>query len=340
MVFRTTMGFHAMRRDRCFPVSALLDWYGRWQRDLPWRRANDIYRIWVSEVMLQQTQSATVIPYYRLFLKHFPSLGRLARAALQEVLKVWEGLGYYSRARNLRQAARLVQERHHGRVPRDAHKFRSLPGVGDYIAAAVLSIADHQRLPVVDGNVLRVFCRWSGLADDIGRTATKKKIFNRLLSLMPAKSPGDFNQALMELGALVCLPRNPLCPMCPLRQACTARVLRKTDSLPVKKKRPPVPLHRVALGVIDRQEKIYVQRRPDIGHLGGLWEFPGGKARPGETMTRALKREIREELGIVVGREKEIAVVKHGYSHFKVDCMCSPAAGCPAACSRAGRTAG
>lgn len=268
--------------------------------------------------MLQQTQVATVMPYYRQFLKRFPTMTKLAAATLQDVLKAWEGLGYYARARNLWRATRQVQQNFHGRIPRRYDEFRKLPGVGDYIAAAVLSIGDEQPLPVVDGNVLRVVCRWQGIADDILQASTKKKVRSFLSKIIPVRYPGRFNEALMELGAIVCLPREPLCGQCPLRPGCFAFRHGRSDLLPLKSKRAPVPVYRVALAAIVRARKVFIQQRPEKGHLGGLWEFPGGKCEPGETPGHAVVRECREELGVEVEALVKLAVVRHAYSHFKI----------------------
>jgi len=299
-------------------VPSLLRWFARHRRDLPWRGRRDLYAIWVSEVMLQQTQVNTVLPYYRRFLKRFPTLKQLATAPLQDLLKVWEGLGYYSRARNLWLAARRVFEECHGHVPETYDGFRSLPGVGDYIAAAVLSIGCGQPLPVVDGNVLRVVSRWQGITGDIGMAATKKKIHAFLGTIIPAKSPGRFNEAMMELGALVCAPKNPLCRQCPLRYGCFAFKNDRTGYLPVKDKKKPVPTYSIALAVIVRGGRAFIQQRPEEGHLGGLWEFPGGKCLLGERPEHAVVRECREELGIEVEVLTKFAEVRHGYSHFRI----------------------
>lgn len=299
-------------------VAPLLRWFGRRRRDLPWRRRRSLYRIWVSEVMLQQTRVETVVAYYRRFLKRFPTLKALAAAPLQEVLKAWEGLGYYSRARNLLRAARIVGENHGGRIPIRPDGFRALPGVGEYIAAAVLSIGAGAALPVVDGNVLRVVCRWQGFAGDVRLPATRRRVRAFLEGIIPVAAPGRFNEALMELGALVCLPRSPRCPACPLRPGCFAWGRGRTGSLPVRGRKKPVPEHEAALAVIARHGRVYIQQRPEEGHLGGLWEFPGGKCRPGESPATAVVRECREELGAEVQALRELVVVRHAYSHFRV----------------------
>jgi len=300
------------------PASLLLGWFGHHRRDLPWRRCRGIYAVWVSEVMLQQTKVATVVPYFRRFLKRFPTLRRLAAAPLAEVLKAWEGLGYYSRARNLWRAACWLAENSHGRIPTDYREFRKLPGVGDYTAAAVLSIACRLAVPVVDGNVLRVACRLWGIDQDIRLTATRKLVASRLEAFIPPTAPGVFNEALMELGALVCMPKNPCCRQCPLQPRCQAHGHGLTAVLPVKSKRMRPPLYQVALAVIVRGGKFFVQQRPEVGHLGGLWEFPGGKCRAAEKPEKAVLRECREELGVEVAVSAKLAEVPHAYTHFKI----------------------
>ena len=300
------------------PLPLLQKWFERERRDLPWRRRRDLYGIWVSEVMLQQTRVETVVPFYREFLRRFPSLKKLAAAPLQEVLKAWEGLGYYSRARNLWRAARMIVADRHGRIPVEYDRFRELPGVGDYIAAAVMSIGCHLVVPVVDGNVLRVVCRWQGIPDDIRLAATKVKVRSFLRGIIPAAAPGRFNESLMELGALVCLAKKPLCRQCPLQAGCFAFHHGKTGVLPVQSRKKPVPTYVVALAVIRRGDRLYIQQRPEQGHLGGLWEFPGGKCREGEEPEATVVRECREELGVEVEPLDKLAVVRHAYSHFKV----------------------
>jgi A/G-specific adenine glycosylase len=297
----------------------LLAWYRAHRRDLPWRRTGDIYAVWVSEVMLQQTRVETVIPYYGRFLARFPTVAALAAAPLQDVLKLWEGLGYYTRARNLHRAAQRVVAEHGGRIPSTYEDFRALPGVGDYIAAAVLSIAAGAPLPVVDGNVLRVWARWRGLAEDIRKPRTLRRVREELAGNIPAATPGDFNQALMELGATVCVPASPRCRECPLAADCVALREGRTAELPVRPARPAVPHHEIAVGVIRRRDgRLLIQQRPEEGLLGGLWEFPGGKLEAGETAAEAVRRECREETGLEVAVEAALAEVRHAYSHFTV----------------------
>lgn len=300
------------------PLSLLERWFADHRRDLPWRKNRSLYRVWVAEVMLQQTQAVTVKGYYRSFLKRFPTPARLAAAPLLEVLKVWEGLGYYSRARHLWLAARAVRENHGGRIPTAYGEFKRLPGVGEYTAAAVLSIACGLALAAVDGNVLRVVCRWQGIGTDIRRRSTRDAVRAFLQEIIPSAAPGKFNEALMELGALVCTPKNPACSQCPLRPRCHAHGRGLTAALPVKSRRSPQPLFQVALAVIVRGSRLYIQQRPEKGHLGGLWEFPGGKCLAAEKPEQAVVRECREELGVEVNVSAKLAEVRHAYTHFKI----------------------
>ena len=311
-----------------FPIKGLLEWYGKSKRDLPWRKTKDIYAVWLSEVMLQQTQVATVIPYYRRFLERFPTVDHLARASEQEILKLWEGLGYYSRIRNMHRAAEQVKEEHNGEIPETPGEFRQLPGVGPYIAAAVLSIARDIPLPVVDGNVMRVYTRFRGIADDIRKNSTRSRIYRELLEIIPSYSPGDFNQAFMELGALVCTPKAPSCTVCPLKENCTAFTTASIPNYPFKSPYAKIPRYNVSIGIIFKGNKFYIQKRPSKGHLGGLWEFPGGKAEEGETPEQTLLRECREELGGDMEILEKLRTVRHGYSHFKIEMavfICRPA---------------
>ncbi len=296
----------------------ILGWFDRHKRDLPWRRTGDAFRIWVSEVMLQQTQVSTVIPYYRRFIKTFPTVRALAQAPKDRVMKLWEGLGYYARAQNLQAAAREVVSRHKGRIPADPHLFSSLPGVGTYTAAAVCSMAFGAPLAAVDGNVKRVLSR----VRDVDRPirAVDEEITRIAQGLIDSGRgrAGDINQAMMDLGAVVCTPRDPACVICPVRNFCLAFQNGTVDLRPVKKVRPKRPHYAVVAGIIQRNGKILIGRRPDRGLLGGLWEFPGRKVQPGETLTRAIRRELKEELGIGVEPGPAVSSVKHAYTHFTV----------------------
>jgi len=293
-------------------------WYTRHARDLPWRGKRDPYAIWVSEVMLQQTQVATVIPYFRRFLKKFPNVDALARAKLDTVLKTWEGLGYYGRARNLHKAAKTVVAEFAGKLPRTVKELQRLPGIGRYTAGAMASIAFGLDEPVLDGNVERVLCRVFRVRSTLKEAATQKKLWKLARELMPLGRAGHFNQALMDLGATVCTPRKPGCPRCPLRNLCLAHQKNEEEALPVRTPRKPVPHWDVAVAVIRKRGRIFIDRRKPEGLLGGLWEFPGGKRRRGESLEACLLREIREELGIKVRIRRPLVVAKHAYTHFKV----------------------
>jgi len=295
----------------------LNSWYRANRRELPWRETRDPYRIWVSEVMLQQTQVKTALPYYRRFLRRFPTLRRLAAADEGAVLKCWEGLGYYARARNLHRAAARVAAAG-GRVTDRWDDFRALPGVGDYIAAAVLSIAFDRPHAVVDGNVKRVLARLLALDAPANTPAAARLFQSHADRLLDRSRPGDFNQALMELGALVCTPRAPACDACPLAPLCRARRDGTVERFPRRTPARPVPEVEAAVGVIVRRNRVLVTRRPPGGLLGGLWEFPGGKIEPGEAPAAACGREIEEEVGLRVEVAEPLAEVRHAYSHFRV----------------------
>ena len=296
----------------------LINWYLANHRDLPWRKTTNPYHIWVSEVMLQQTQVATVLPYYRRFLKRFPSLEGLARADLQDVLKVWEGLGYYARARNLHRAAGFILNHHRGIIPDGWEDFRKLPGVGDYIAAAVLSIAFEKPYAVVDGNVKRVLARLL-LEETPVNKSTSIKIFKEAADrLLTPRDPGTFNQALMELGAMVCKPQQPLCSVCPIQGLCLAYETGRVDEYPKKLKKSPTPQFNIAVGVVFKNSSVLITRRKPDGLLGGLWEFPGGKIQKDEEAKDACIREIKEETNLSVGVDSHLDRIKHAYTHFKI----------------------
>ncbi|MFA6134193.1 MAG: A/G-specific adenine glycosylase [Phycisphaerae bacterium] len=298
----------------------ILAWWDKGHRDMPWRQSRDPYAIWVSEIMLQQTQVATVVPYYRRFLRAFPSVDALAAAPPEAVLKAWEGLGYYSRARNLHRAAQQIIERHGGKVPQGVAALRALAGVGRYTAGAIASIAFNRPEPVLDGNVKRVLCRLLAITGDPRKPAVERRLWAIAQSLVPAKRPGDFNQAVMDLGALVCTPMGARCSACPLQRRCLARKLGIVSKLPRKVRRKPLPHYDIAAAVIWRGRKLLIDKRPNAGLLGGLWEFPGGKMHKGEKAAAAAVRESAEELGIVVRplQAEPLISVEHAYSHFRI----------------------
>ncbi|MFQ5692051.1 MAG: A/G-specific adenine glycosylase [Nitrospinota bacterium] len=294
---------------------SLLAWYDREKRDLPWRRCRDPYRIWVSEVMLHQTRVETVLPYYERFIERFPDVRALARARPQSVLKAWEGLGYYARARNLHRAARIVAREHGGRLPGDPAALARLPGIGPYTVGAVLSIARGLCLPALDGNVRRVLSRVSGLDSDPADPATRRRLeglARRLVSCGRPPRPGDVNQALMDLGARVCVPRNPRCPACPLRARCAARLSGRANDISGAAPRPGPRAVAFACLLARRNggrpsgEEILPAQNRASGLFGGLWELPGGECRPGEPPPDALRRALLERAGLRV-RSAEFA---------------------------------
>lgn len=290
-------------------------------RDLPWRaEPRDPYRVWISEVMLQQTQAATVAPYFIRFIHQFPNIEALASAALDEVLKAWEGMGYYGRARNLHRAAHLIVAEHGGQLPRTVKELVKLPGVGRYTAGAIASIAFGEKAPVLDGNVKRVLCRLFAILDDPRAPAAEKRLWELAGSLLPreAARAGAFNEAMMELGATVCTPRSPDCGQCPLKAHCRAHEQGIVESVPVKAARKLLPHYDVTAAVIRKRGKVLITQRPPASMLGGLWEFPGGKCHDGETLEACLQREIKEELSIEVEVGESIAAIRHAYSHFRI----------------------
>jgi A/G-specific adenine glycosylase len=300
-------------------TSCLLIWYADHRRDLPWRRTRDPYHIWVAEVMLQQTQVATVAPYYERFLARFPTVAALAAASLDEALKLWEGLGYYARARHLHAAARWVVAEHGGRVPNTMAALLALPGVGRYTAGAILSIAYGQDAPALDGNVRRALSRVFAIEEDVTRGAGRRRLWALAEELLPPGRAGDFNQALMDLGATVCTPRAPLCNRCPLAENCRAHRSSREEQFPVRQPRRALPHYEVTAGVVWSDDgRFLVAQRPLDGLLGGLWEFPGGKQKPGETLPDCLRRELAEELGIEVTVGELLTVVQHAYTHFRI----------------------
>jgi A/G-specific adenine glycosylase len=272
----------------------------------------DPYRIWVSEVMLTQTQVETVIPYYHRFLERFPDVRALAAAELDEVLKAWEGLGYYARARNLHRAARQVVQEHGGSLPRDEKSLRALPGVGAYTAAAILSIAFGQSRLAVDANVRRVLSRLYDLVNP-----SDSELSSRGAPLLGRRA-GDVNQSLMDLGSLICRPRAPRCGDCPLAALCEARANGTVAERPGRRPSRRRPHYDIAVGVVWRGDEILIAKRPAEGLLGGLWEFPGGKPKAGESLEAAVVREVGEELGIEVEASEKLAQVDHAYSHFEI----------------------
>ncbi len=268
--------------------------------------------------MLQQTQVATVLPYYQRLLGRFPTVRALARAPLGEVLKVWEGLGYYARARNLHAAAGVVVRQYGGQLPRTAEALRRLPGVGRYTAAAIASIAFGSNDAVLDGNVIRVLSRLFAVGEQVDKVPAQKRLWALARRLVPPGRAGVSNQAMMDLGAMVCTPRAPQCQACPLEGVCRAHQAGRERDYPRRVGRRAIPHYDVAAAVVQRRGRILIDRRKAQGLLGGLWELPGGKVAPGETPAAAARREVAEELGIRIRVLGLLATVRHAYSHFRV----------------------
>ncbi|NNF57351.1 MAG: A/G-specific adenine glycosylase [Rhodothermaceae bacterium] len=302
----------------------MLDWFAEDRRPMPWREVGpdgrrDPYRVWLAEVMLQQTRVDQARPYFERFTAAFPTVEALAEAELDAVLKNWEGLGYYSRARNLHRAAKAIVADHDGQVPDTEEAILALPGVGAYTAAAVLSLAYDRPLAVLDGNVIRVLARVFAVEADTRQGATRRALQAVADDLLDTERPGLFNEAIMELGATLCTPRNPACGRCPLRSDCAAFAQGQTEHYPVVSKKKPTPHYEIAVGVIeDDQGRVLIQQRPEDAMLGGLWEFPGGKQEAEEPLAETCRREVHEELGIDVNVGEEIARIPHAYSHFSI----------------------
>ena len=299
-------------------ADVLLTWYAAHRRDLPWRLSRDPYRIWVSEVMLQQTQVSTVIPYYRRFLARFPTVCALAAASLDEILALWEGLGYYARARNLHAAANAVCARHCGRLPTSYGDLMALPGIGEYIGGAIASIAFGEDVPAIDGNVTRVLCRLFDYEGDPTRASGKRALRGYAEGTLPHGRTGDFNQAMIELGAMICIPRSPLCLECPLQAFCLARARGMQAQRPVRRKRRRVPLRHWAVALIERDGHQLVVRRLPEGLLGGLWELPGGPVGEGAGRAEALRDRLRDGLGVLASVGEHLASLNHAYTHFSI----------------------
>jgi A/G-specific adenine glycosylase len=298
---------------------ALIGWFEAHKADLPWRRSRDPYAVWLSEIMLQQTQVTTVIPYYERFLQRFPTAGALAAAPLDEVLKLWEGLGYYSRARSLHRAAQMIMQERGGQFPASMRDLQRLPGVGRYTAGAIGSLAFGLDVPVLDGNVIRILARLFDIDADTSKPETMRMLWELAGRILPEGRAAAWNEGLMELGRRVCTPRSPKCDICPLRQSCAALQRGVQEQRPVKSPRRRTPHYDVTAAVIRREDgSILIAQRPHNGMLGGLWEFPGGKRQEGESLQACLRREIREELGIEIEVGSQIAVIRHAYTHFRI----------------------
>jgi len=296
--------------------TSLLRWYKINYRHLPWRQTKNPYFIWISEIMLQQTTVQAVIPYFENWIKIFPDITSLSLAPLQNVLKAWQGLGYYQRARNLHAASKIIEKSHKGEIPKNYDVLRKLPGFGPYTTAAVLSLSFDLPYPVIDANVRRILMRLIGLAKE-ANARHDTKLLEFLSPLLPEKNMGIFNQAMMELGSLLCKPKNPECLLCPFPNACKAFLQGKQAVIPHPKKKTCKKIEAV-VGIIKKENAFLIRKRPPNGLLAGLWEFPGGKMESGETQKQALQREIREELHSEVQAANFLVTVRHAYTHFQV----------------------
>lgn len=294
----------------------VISWYIKNKRPLPFRKSKDPYKIWLSEIMLQQTQIKTVLPYYNKWIKNFPTLKSVSLSNVDSLLKFWEGLGYYRRCINFYKASKIVTSNYNGKIPEEKNEFLSLPGVGEYTASAVLSIAFGKPFPVLDGNVKRVMSRIIGIKKLSNFNLRK---INKLLEKLICKlRPGDFNQALMELGALICRPINPKCDDCPLIKHCYAFKKGNPEEFPAKSKRKPRPELDVVVAIILRKNKFYIQKRETDKMLGGLWEFPGGIVKKGEDPKVILRRKVFKECGTDLKILKKAGIVEHAFSHFAI----------------------
>ena len=303
-------------------AARLLRWYAANRRRLPWRGKKSPYQVWVSEIMLQQTRVDAVVPYYRRWMKRFPTVRSLALASQRDVLRQWEGLGYYARARNLHQSAKIVVRQYRGRLPSRRQDLLALPGIGDYTAGAISSIAFGLDEPVLDGNVRRVLARAFAVAERADSSVGTAILHELAVANLPPGRAGDFNQALMDLGATVCLPARPRCGICPLAPVCEANRLGMQDRFPVLRPRNRIP-HLVlgAVVALDR-ERALIARRQSQGLLGGMWEFPnaslGSQARLADPLESQFVKELHKSYGLRLGSHRPLVTIQHAYSHFRV----------------------
>ncbi|MCH4888615.1 A/G-specific adenine glycosylase [Acidaminobacter sp. JC074] len=294
----------------------LLDWYHKNHRKLPWIESSDPYKIWLSEIMLQQTQVATVVAYFNRFISNFPTVYDLAQAEEDQVLKMWEGLGYYSRARRLIPCAKMVVEVYDGHFPNTYNEIIKLPGVGSYTAGAVLSIAYNVKVPAVDGNVMRVYSRYFDMANDISVASSKKVFEEKVMETLP-EDRRHFNQALMELGARICTPKNYQCNQCPIHKDCQAKKQGLQDIRPVKTKKIKKRHEKIAACYIKCNDKIMLMKRPSEGLLAGLWAFP--IVTYTDDYISLIKDHLKEDYDLKVDDFKEISTTKHVYTHLVWD---------------------
>lgn len=300
---------------------ALLPWFSKHRRDLPWRREYTPYQTWIAEMMMQQTQMDRGVTYFLRWMERFPDIASVAEASETDLLKAWEGLGYYRRVRHIQMAARVIMERHGGVFPEDYQAILALPGVGPYTAGAIASTAFNQEVPCVDGNVERVLSRIFNIDTPVREEPAKSRIYALAQELIPPGEARHFNQALMELGALVCR-KKAVCAFCPVQKACEAYRLGLQESRPVTGRKPTVTRIEMASGVLLHNGRLFIQRRQENDVWGGLWEFPGGCLEEGETCAQALVREWKEELGFEVALVRPLAVLRHSYTMYRITLHC------------------
>jgi A/G-specific adenine glycosylase len=318
-MIRPTTTDPAMKKSIRGIRAPLLRWYDANRRDLPWRRSRDPYAIWISEAMLQQTRVETVIPYWERFLESFPDVEALAAADLDEIYAVWTGLGYYSRARNLKHAAETIVSDCEGRLPDTAEGLRELKGIGRYTAGAVASIAFDREEPLVDGNVVRVFTRFLGIREDSTAKRVTEELWSVATELVRGPRPGDLNQALMELGATLCTPKKPGCLACPIRKRCDAHARGDAERLPIKKARAkPKPIRAVAAW-IEREGRILVARRPEEGLMAGLWELPGGEIGAADEAKERIREVLKAAVGLDVRHAESVGRIEHVFTHRRLE---------------------
>ena len=297
----------------------LLAWFAQSSREMEWRQTDDPYRIWVSEIMLQQTRVEAVTPYYRRFVSAFPTLRTLAESSPDDVMKLWEGLGYYSRARNLHRAARIVERELGGRLPGEPQALAALPGIGPSTAGAIAAIAFRKDAPILDANAKRVIARLFAVTGDLSRSSAARFLWEASRGLIPPGKGRETALSLMDLGATVCTPRRPGCPACPLSACCEGHRRGIQETIPAKAAKKALPHHdEVAAWIAGGMGTVLIGRRPERGLLGGLWELPGGRRKPKETGEGALRRVLREEWGMGVTVENRLASIPHGFSHFRI----------------------
>jgi len=297
---------------------SLLVWYDQNARQLPWRNHFDPYAIWVSEIMLQQTRVEAVIPFFNRWMQTFPNITSLANANQQDLLKLWEGLGYYHRAKNLQHAAKIILQSYNGKLPEHASLLETLPGIGKYTAGAIASMAFGKDAVALDGNIRRVLSRVFNLEISARSPAGEKELLRLAKEHLPPGRAGDFNQAMMDLGASICLPRSPHCVVCPLKKQCLSLLMGVQEQRPILPQKKKIPHYIVTAAIIRKDNTVLIAKRPGTGLLAGMWEFPGGKKEAEETLEQSIIREIQEELNCLIEVGEPFGIYQHAFTHFRI----------------------